>query len=133
MFRTIAIGLALLAGAVSAPAFAQQQQQTAQKPPETHLIVFNRLGPNFSKMAELQKEAIAHRDLYVGLAKEGKIIAGGAMVGQPVLGLSLFASNVDRDEMRALLENDPAVKAGLVEIEFREWQLQMGSLEKVAR
>ena len=125
-----AIAGMLALGSPGGQAFAQPAEPAAQKAPESHLVVFNRLGPNFAKLKELRNEAIAHRDLYLRLAAEGKIIAGGAMTGQPVLGLSIFASDVDRDQIRSMIENDPGVKAGIVEIEFREWQLQMGSLKK---
>ncbi len=130
MQHTLALVLALAIGAVAAPAAAQPAAKPAPAPAAgaTHLVVFNRLGPNAARMNELREAALAHRQLYVRLADEGKLIAGGRMSGEPVLGLSVFASNVDKAQVRALLENDPAVKAGIVEIEFREWQLQMGSL-----
>lgn len=126
MYKQVLISLALLAGA---PLAAQAVKSPAPAAPaETHLVVFNRPGPAFARAQELREAAIAHQKLYRDFAAQGKIIAGGRMTGEPVLGLSVFAADVDKAQIRSALENDAAVKAGIVAIEFREWQLQMGSL-----
>lgn len=126
MHTYILITLALMAGAPLAAQTAKPAEPAAQ--PESHLVVFNRLGPSFARMQELRDAALAHQKLYRDFAAQGKIIAGGRMTGEPVLGLSVFAADVDKAQIRRMLEGDPAVKAGIVAIEFREWQLQMGSL-----
>ncbi|WP_374469535.1 hypothetical protein [Phenylobacterium sp.] len=120
MLKVALGGLAIALGVLAAPA--------AAAPPTTHLVVFNRPGPNFARAADLRDAALAHQALYRRLAAEGKIVAGGRMEGEPALGLSVFAPDIDPQEMRRLLTEDLAVKAGLVAIEFRDWQLQMGSL-----
>lgn len=124
MLKPALIALALL---TSGAACAQRVPLPLQST-NTHFVVFHRAGPNFARAAELRNAAIVHQKLYRDLAAEGKIIAGGHMSGEPVLGMSVFAPGVDVVQMRATLENDPAVKAGIVAIEFREWQLQMGRL-----
>ena len=63
---------------------------------------------------------------------EGRLIAGGRMNGDPVIGQSVFAADVDRAAIRAMLEADPSVKAGITAIEFREWEMQMGGLARPA-
>lgn len=118
------IALALLA---AVPAVAQAP---AARP--THLVVFNRPGPNFAKAQDpaMRETILAHHRLYRGLADDGRLIAGGRMNGDPVLGLSVFAADVDRTAIRAMLEADPGVKAGITAIEFREWEMQMGGLAR---
>ena len=122
------IALALLA---AVPAVAQTPAPAA-KP--THFVVFNRPGPNFAKAQDpaMRETILAHYRLYRGLADDGRLIAGGRMNGDPVLGLSVFAADVDRAAIRAMLEADPGVKAGITAIEFREWEMQMGGLARPA-
>jgi len=115
-----------LALALAAASTAVAQPVAPSEP--THFVVFNRPGPNFARAAEMREAAIAHTKLYRELAAKGKIIAGGRMSGDPVMGLSVFAAGTDRSRMRALLEADPAVKAGIVVLEFRDWTIQMGRL-----
>lgn len=124
------IALALLA---AAPVAAQTSVPAANP---THFVVFNRQGPNFAKAQAdptMRETLLAHRRLYLDLADDGRLIAGGRMDGNPVLGISVFRSDVDRAAIKAMLEADPAVKAGIVAVEFREWQMQMGAIARPER
>jgi hypothetical protein len=121
------IALALFA---AAPAVAQTPPPKPANP--THFVVFNRPGPNFAKAQDpaMRETIMAHYRLYRGMADDGRIIAGGRMAGDPVIGLSVFAADVDRAAIRAMLEADPSVKAGITAIEFREWEMQMGGIAR---
>ena len=122
------IALALLA---AAPVAAQTPAPAANP---THFVVFNRPGPNFDKARDpaMREPIMAHYRLYRGMADDGRIIAGGRMAGDPVIGLSVFRADVDRAAIRAMLEADPSVKAGITAIEFREWEMQMGAIARPA-
>jgi hypothetical protein len=123
--------LVMLALLAATPAIAQTPVPAAKA---THLVVFNRPGPNFAKAQDpaMRETILAHYRLYRRLADDGRLIAGGRMHGDPVLGLSVFAADVDRAAIRAMLEADPGVKAGITVIEFREWEMQMGGLGRPA-
>ena len=120
------IAIALLA---AAPAAAQMAAPAANP---THFVVFNRPGPNFDKARDpaMRETIMAHYRLYRGMADDGRIIAGGRMAGEPVIGLSVFRADVDRAAIKAMLEADPSVKAGITAIEFREWEMQMGGVAR---
>lgn len=75
---------------------------------------------------------MAHFRLYRGMADDGRIIASGRMDGDPVIGLTVFAADIDRAAIKAMLEADPSVKAGITAVEFREWQMQMGAIGRPA-
>lgn len=124
----LVIALALLA---AVPAVAQTPAPAAKA---SHFVVFNRPGPNFAKAQDpaMRDTVLAHYRLYRGLADDGRLIAGGRMDGDPVIGLSVFAADVDRAAIKAMLEADPGVKAGITMVEFREWQMQMGAIARPA-
>ena len=112
--------VAASAAILSSPAVAQQAP--------VHLVVFNKPGPNFHKLSEMRELALAHRDIYLKLAHQREIIASGRMTGEPVLGLTVFRPGADEQSIRRLLADDPIAKAGVLEIEFRHWSIQMGAL-----
>jgi uncharacterized protein YciI len=70
------------------------------------------------KRAEIQK---AHLKNIIHLADEGKlIIAGPFMDDTPLRGIFIF--NVESvEEARKLTETDPAIKAGVLEMELHPW------------
>jgi len=112
-----------LGAALSSPALAQESK--------THLVVINKAGPAWDRFAEYAAESRRHFDLYKTLADQGLIIAGGRLDGatpDDVLGISIFRKDVDRTAIRAKLENDPLLKAGVTALEYREWTVQMGEM-----
>ena len=103
----------------------------AQEQRPAHLVVLNKAGPNFGRLAEFREEGRAHRQIYVRLTEQGQIIASGLLSGEPVLGITVFRQGVDEAEIRRLLTEDAIVRAGVLEVEFRHWSIQMGALEGV--
>jgi len=88
-----------------------------------YVMAFLKEGPNrdldSAASAELQR---AHLDNITRMADEGKLSVAGpfAADGNPVRGIYIF--NVKSiEEARALTETDPAIKAGSLEMELREW------------
>jgi uncharacterized protein len=77
--------------------------------------------------AELQDRHLA---FLAGLHESGQLLAAGP-AGDPSVqrrlrGISLFRGDVD--ETRALAERDPAVQAGVFELEVLPWMMPAGAL-----
>ena len=125
--RILIFILALLA---ASPALAQtapaDNPGMDQRP--KHLIVVTRAGPNFDRLAEMRAQVQAHRDIYLKLTAQGAIVASGPFEGKPVLGITVFRQGVDEAAIRKLLADDAIIKAGVLELEFRYWSIQMGAL-----
>jgi uncharacterized protein YciI len=63
----------------------------------------------------------AHREFLEGLRKSGKLSAGGDSEGDSEMaGLVVFRP-IARDEAEKLMQDDPAVKAGVLRVEFHGW------------
>ena len=81
--------------------------------------------------AELARIQIAHLKNIQKLAAEGKLILAGPFLDhQPVRGIFIF-NVTSLDEARKLTESDPAVKAGLLEMELRPWYGSAALIETV--
>ncbi|MEQ9424850.1 MAG: YciI family protein [Cyclobacteriaceae bacterium] len=88
-----------------------------------YVMAFLKEGPNrdldSAATADLQRQ---HLDNIVRMAEEGKLSLAGpfAADGNPVRGIYIF--NVSSiEEARALTETDPAIQAGSLEMELRQW------------
>src|SRR3954462_3234596 len=65
----------------------------------------------------------AHRDYLDGLADQGRLVVAGPWVGAPAAALLVLAGE-SVDDVRALVDADPFVQAGLVaDISIREWTI----------
>lgn len=105
------------------PVFESQEQST------THLVVLNRRGKNFELARENMDQMRAHRQIYLDLTASGHIIASGILSSDPPVGFVLFREGVDEAWVRKQLEDDFAIERGIVELEFLEWNIQMGGIE----
>ncbi|MEQ8524273.1 YciI family protein [Gracilimonas sp.] len=132
--------LSLLFVLISAPAFAQEADSTAQ--PETfdyewggekmtmqkYFIVFLKSGPERSQSEEeamkLQQQHLAYLG---GLYEEGIINLNGPSGGEgDIRGFSVY--NVATiEQAKEYAENDPMVKAGRLVVEVHPWWLAKGS------
>ncbi|QDP20079.1 hypothetical protein [Sphingomonas xanthus] len=121
-----ALSCLVAAGVAVAQPTAAQDRPAAQRP--VHLVVLTKAGPNFAKLGDMRSQALAHRDIYLDLTAKGEVIVSGPFVGEPVLGLTVFRQGVDEAAIRARLTNDAIIQAGVLEIEFRQWSIQMGGL-----
>ena len=87
-----------------------------------YVIAFLKSGPNRTKdkvkATELQK---AHRSNISRLAKEGKLVLAGPFLDNGELrGIYIF--NVSSlEEAKELTNSDPAIQAGSLEMELKEW------------
>ena len=122
---TLILGLVVAVPAVAQPMSAQNPP-SEQRP--KHLVVFNKHGPNFARLSEMLAEARAHRDIYLKLTAAGDILVSGRLEGDPSMGMTVFRQGVDEERIRKLLADDAIIKAGVLELEFRYWSIQMGAL-----
>ena len=130
--RTILLILSLIAAVPAAAQSTSPQAQPAEQRPK-HLVVLTRAGPNFAKLSEMRAQVPAHRDIYLRLTAQGDIVASGPFEGQPVLGITVFRQGVDEQRIRKLLADDAIIKAGVLELEFRYWSVQMGGFGNAAK
>ena len=87
-----------------------------------YVFAFLKAGPNRSQdsleRATLQK---AHLKNIMRLAGEGKLVLAGPFLDdQPLRGIYIFDVRT-LEEARSLVETDPAVKAGSLEMELHPW------------
>jgi uncharacterized protein YciI len=70
-----------------------------------------------------------HLNFLAELHESGKLLAAGPLIdpGHKVRGLSLFKG--DLDDTRTLVEQDPAVQAGLFEVQLLPWLVPAGALK----
>lgn len=129
--KSLLFALMLIAAPVAAAAQSVQNAPADQRP--KHLVVLTRAGPNFDRLQEMRPQALAHRDIYLKLTAQGDIVASGPFEGQPVLGITVFRQGVDEAAIRQLLADDAIIKAGVLELEFRHWSIQMGGFGKTAK
>ncbi len=112
-----ALALAAAAAAAAPPPEAQEWEMT------TYQVAFLRKGPAWTpgstpELDKLQADHLAH----IGkMAETGKlIIAGPFSDGGDLRGMFIF--RVDTlEEAKALAEQDPAVKAGRLVLEWHPW------------
>lgn len=79
------------------------------------------------KLDEIQKEHLAH---LMHLAETGKLVVAGPLGDQPdprMRGLELFDVG-STAEAKRLAEEDPAVKAGRLEVVVMTWYVEKGAL-----
>ncbi|HVM22636.1 MAG TPA: hypothetical protein VM308_04970 [Sphingomicrobium sp.] len=121
----MAVGFAAIGGS---PAVSQEVTRGSSAQQPTYLLVFNKPGRNFARLGEMRELALQHRDMYLKWADTGEIIVSGRLEGEPVLGITVFRRGADEQAIRRALDTDPLVKAGVLEVEFRRWTIQMGAL-----
>jgi uncharacterized protein YciI len=80
-----------------------------------------------AKLEDIQKRHLAHLgDLY----RSGKALTAGPFDEQDdekIRGLIIMPASLGKDEVRKLASDDPAVKAGRLEVEIVRWHLQKGT------
>ena len=87
-----------------------------------YIFAFLKRGPNrTSDKEEAAKLQTAHLENIGRLAKEGKLVLAGPFFGNDDLrGIYIF--NVETlEEAKELTETDPAIKAGSLVMELKEW------------
>lgn len=122
--RRIYLFIAIILGAVCAT-YAQQSNADNLKP---YYLVLLKKGPNRDQdsatAANIQK---AHLENINSMAASGKLnIAGPFLDDGELRGVFVFDSSSE-EEVRKLVEADPAVKSGRLTYEIHPWMTQKGT------
>jgi uncharacterized protein YciI len=116
----------LLLGASPAP------DAGADPPPNMErysLVILKRPAGGGAKVADpeaLQRQHIGHLQ---AMARAGKLVVAGPFDDQPdprLRGLCLYRTSLE--EARRLAQEDPAVKAGRLEVEVLSWWVEKGAM-----
>ena len=114
--------------------FAQSGEAVA--PPtefDTYFMVLLKRGPKADEISESDLQTIqqGHLAHLMGLMASGKIAVAGPFETQPddeLRGVVLFPGHMTREEVAALANEDPAVKAGRLAVEILKWWVPKGVL-----
>jgi hypothetical protein len=98
------------------------------KTSERYLVAFNKRGPNFADHVNHRDQMLKHRQIYLDLVKSGDIVMSGSLSTEPAMGLILFRAGVDEQAVKRKLNDDFAVSAGILKVEFSYWTILMGGL-----
>lgn len=88
-----------------------------------YTILFLNVGPAYTTMPadEVQKVHMAHLMHLFELKEQGHLLLVGPVNDNPVIkGIAIFKST-DKEEVKAFMANDPAVKAGRFVFEVFGW------------
>jgi uncharacterized protein YciI len=83
-------------------------------------------GPAVADPAELQRQHLGHLS---AMARAGKLVVAGPFDDQTdprMRGLCIYRTSID--EARRLAQDDPAVKAGRLEVEVLSWWVEKGAI-----
>jgi uncharacterized protein len=128
-FMNTRIRVVAMVSLVAMAALAQEEKKTAPQY-EMRMYVFGTLkrGPNAGKgdKAEQDKIQAGHMANIQKMAAAGKLIVAGPMGDDGDLrGIFIFdAKSVD--EVKAMAEEDPAIKAGRLVLELHPWYAAAG-------
>lgn len=119
--RRVCLSIALLLAVLANPAFAAPDPGEYEM--ANYQVAFYRKGPAWTpgdtpELKQLQSAHLAH----IGkMAESGKLIIAGPFTDNGDLrGMLIFRID-SLDEARALAEQDPAVKAGRLVLEWHSW------------
>ncbi len=135
--KKIILSLVLLTTLIS---FADAQVKRAEKPPrekeridegemKTYIMVFLKEGPNRKQTekeaAEIQKN---HLDHLTSMYQEGLLIMAGPFQDEQKIKGILVLNLAEIEQAKALINEDPAVKAGRLIAEYHLWYTKSGTV-----
>ena len=83
-------------------------------------------GPKVADPEALQRQHLGHLQ---AMARAGKLVVAGPLDDQPdprLRGICLYRTSLE--EAQRLAEQDPAVKAGRLEVEVLSWWVEKGAM-----
>lgn len=125
--------------AMAPSAIAQPRADTTARAPlpiptewDTFYVAFLKPGPTPADSASPSRTVLdGHIQYQLRLQAEGKAVAAGGfepMASSDVIGITILTA-ASVDEARAWVQADPAVQAGLFEVEVRTWYVPAGRLD----
>lgn len=111
--------LAAVAMLTTAPAIAQTP---AAAPKPVYFLFVYSAGPAWKAGQPMSVQGLGPHGMYMTkLFKEGVVLAGGPTTDPEGGGLAIVKAK-DMAEAKALLAADPAIKAGIMTAELRNWR-----------
>ncbi len=94
---------------------------------DLRFVVVHHPGPKWAADVPLfQQDGLqAHIEHYRTMFADGRLALGGPFFGPGAVGMMIPEAGVTREEMEAFAAADPAVHAGLLTFEVREWLVGM--------
>lgn len=115
------------------PAFAGAQEKKSAQEPKFEMVQYYFVnlmkGPNRTQPDSVAKKLQAgHMENISKMAADGKLICAGPYADDKGGGIFILSVKT-MDEAKALVENDPAVKAGRLSYEIRPWMTAKGTFK----
>jgi uncharacterized protein YciI len=133
-WRPLVVATVILALALPAVAIEPADEQDVPIPTDwsTHFVWFLLANPDYEPASKSADSAVTseHIQYQLRLQREGKTIAGGGFAplkGDPVVGMTILRA-ATREEAEAIAAADPAVRAGRLRVQIREWWVPTGHL-----
>jgi uncharacterized protein YciI len=129
MIRLGVHGLASLlffSAAVSAQVPAPSPAPTAP-PKDVRYVIMHTPGPKWQPGKPIFEQAGVreHIEHYRRLQTEGKLVLGGPFLDSAGGGMMIPEAGLPEAELTAFAQDDPAVKAGLLQVTVRPWLIGM--------
>jgi uncharacterized protein YciI len=128
LVRALAAALVLVAGRAIAEEPAPKSNAPDPSTMTTYVVGFLKRGPNWTPgdSPELQKIQEGHMASIRRMHEMGMLILAGPFTdGGELRGMFVFHGG-SLDEIRALVDQDPAVKAGRLVLELHPWYSMKG-------
>lgn len=90
--------------------------------PVQHFVVFHKPGPNWPACGLSFDDPMAqkHGEYFGKLHANGSVIYGGPFPGGSG-GMMVFESNLSKEEVERIVQEDPAYKSGVIDFEIKLW------------
>jgi uncharacterized protein YciI len=131
---TAVVGLGILAGQAAPPGAPSPAASPAAPDPTAYHAVLLKLGPKWNRQAAVRDQpGMREHGAYMSsLSSSGVLVLGGPFLEDPsrhtASGAIVFLATADAGEARRIMEADPGVKSGLLEIEdVRRFQAGAGA------
>lgn len=99
------------------------------QPMKTYVMVFLKAGENRTQTAQeakkIQEQHMQHLDR---MHKEGKLLMAGPFTDEHEIKGILVMNSIDIDEVKNIVEEDPAIKAGRLKAEYHLWYTKSGTI-----
>jgi uncharacterized protein YciI len=94
---------------------------------DVRFVILHRPGPAWKRGVEFREQPGVrdHVEHYRAVHAKGLLQMGGPYLTPDSGGMMVPVAGISEEEVRRIAESDPAVKAGLLEVEVRPWYVAM--------